>query len=441
MKGEILIIGAGAAGLAAAAELARAGQSLLVLEARERIGGRVWSRYEPGLPVPVELGAEFIHGRPAAIYSLLRRAGVTAVDAPIVRMAGHRGKLRPGDDALFGEVCRVLRQRAGALEKKDVSLGTFLARGRHGMSEAARTLARMRAQGYDAADPARISARAIAEEWCGEGADETGHSRPLAGYGALLTPLVGALGGDNVHLRLQTVVHAVRWERGWVKVEGTSLGKPFRATASRAIITLPLGVLQIPPGAPGAVRFMPALKEKQHALKRLASGPVLKVALRFRTAFWEELDGGRYRDVTFFHSPQAPFPTFWTALPVRTPLLIAWAGGPKATRLSGAAAPDIIREAATSLNSVFGKRADVEAQLEAAYCHDWQRDPFARGAYSYVTVGGDGAREALAAPLRDTLFFAGEATDVQGEATTVAGALQSGIRAARELMRSGAAIR
>ena len=113
-----------------------------------------------------------------------------------------------------------------------------------------------------------------------------------------------------------------------------------------AIITLPLGVLQYAPGVRGAVQFRPALGEKKEALRRLASGPVLKVAMRFRSAFWEEIDHGRYRDFSFFHSPRAAFPTFWTALPARAPLLIAWAGGPKAARLTGSGKREIIREAA-----------------------------------------------------------------------------------------------
>ena len=404
-----------------------------MLEARDRIGGRVWTRDEPGLTVPVELGAEFIHGRPAATFSLLRKAGVTAVDAPITRLTVRCGRLEPRGDAVFVEVRRVLRHHAGALEKKDVSFATFLARARHELSGEARAFARMRVRGYDAADPARVSARAIAEEWAGAGADETGHFRPSGGYGLLMTSVADALGG-SIRLQMQTVVRTVRWKRGSVEVAGAALGKPFRTTTSRAIVTLPLGVLQLPPEVPGAVRFTPALEEKAQALKRLGSGPVLKVALRFRTAFWEELDEARYRDTSFFHSSRAAFPTFWTALPARAPLLIAWAGGPKATRLSGGATPDIVRHAVTSLKSVFGKRADIGAQLEAAWLHDWQQDPYARGAYSYVTVGGAGARRALAAPLRDTLYFAGEATDFEGEHGTVAGALQSGIRAAREVL-------
>ena len=85
---------------------------------------------------------------------------------------------------------------------------------------------------------------------------------------------------------------------------------------------------------------------------------------------------------------------------------------------------------------MFGRRARVEQRLEAAWFHDWQTDPFARGAYSYVTVGGAGARKALAAPLQDTLFFAGEASDFEGEHGTVAGALRSGTRAARQVLKA-----
>jgi monoamine oxidase len=218
-------------------------------------------------------------------------------------------------------------------------------------------------------------------------------------------------------------------------VQGTYHGRPFKAVARRAIVTLPLGVLQLPARSAGAVRFAPSLTAKREALKLLAPGPVLKVLLRFRSAFWEELDGGRYRDVAFFHPRQAPFPTFWTALPVRTPLLVAWAAGPKATRLAGAEKPEIIEAALESLASLFGKRAKIEELLESAWVHDWQSDPYARGAYSYVVVGGDKAREDLAKPLLGTLFFAGEAADA-GEAGTVEGALRSGERAGREVLGS-----
>jgi monoamine oxidase len=186
--------------------------------------------------------------------------------------------------------------------------------------------------------------------------------------------------------------------------------------APKVLVTLPLGVLQA-----AAVRFSPGL-EKDEALKRLVSGPVVKAALRFSQAFWEK----RVRGVAFFHSARAPFPTFWTPLPARVPLLIAWAGGPKAEGLSR----DPLSEAMQSLKTLFGKVPEPDA----VYLQDWRRDPFACGAYSYVRVNGDDAREALQRPLADTLFFGGEATNLEGEAGTVSGALQSGQRAAREAM-------
>lgn len=433
MDHDVVVIGAGAAGLAAAAEIARAGGSALVLEARDRIGGRCWSLDIPGMPVPVELGAELIHGRPPATFSLLKQAGVAAIDRVGSGWYVEGGRLRPMGD-VFEEVYAALR-KTGA-PRKDVSFDHFLRRELRSLSKRARDFARRRVEGYDAADPARASARAIVEEWSGEDeATAPSHFRPLGGYGLPLAWLGRSLAGTGVRLQLRTAVHEVRWRRGRVEVLGRQGGKAFRARAARAIVTLPLGVLQLRRGASGAVRFVPALAPKEHALRGLTPSPVIKVVMRFRTAFWEELDGGRYADAAFLRSLGAPFPSFWTALPVRTPLLVGWAGGPRAERLSGIAPREVMRQAVTSLESIFGKRAKAAQRLEAAWFHDWQKDPYARGAYSYVTVGGAGARKALAAPLEETLFFAGEAADFEGEHGTVAGALRSGTRAAREVLK------
>jgi monoamine oxidase len=430
---DALIIGAGAAGLAAAAEFARAGRPALVLEARDRIGGRCWTLNEPGLPVPVELGAEFIHGRPAATFSLLRKAGIAAEERSGDGWYTEGGKLEPTGE-IFAEI-RAAVKKTG-VPRKDVSFETFLERDLRHLSARARAFARRRVEGYDAADPARASARAILEEWAGEGdAAAAINYRPAGGYGALMAALARELVAGPVELRLETVVKAVRWKRGTVEVEGTARGKSFREKARRAIITLPLGVLQLPSRAAGAVRFTPALVEKRAALRGLAPSPVVRVALQFRTAFWERIDEGRYANAVFFRALHAAFPSFWTAVPARAPLLIAWAGGPNAMRLANAAKPEIIREALASLESLFGAKAGAGAQFQTAWTHDWQRDPYARGAYSYVTVGGYGARKALARPLQDTLFFAGEAADFEGEHGTVAGALQSGVRAARQVLK------
>jgi monoamine oxidase len=430
---DVIVIGAGAAGLAAAAELARAGKRALLIEARARVGGRVWTHEEPGIPVPVELGAEFIHGRAKATFELIERAGSAAVDAGGDHWSLRDGRLVRSQD-LFREV-RVAMERSRALAKQDMPFDRFLERYLAAeLTDTARVYARMLAQGFDAADTRRASARAIVEEWTGGGSVEQPQFRPLGGYGPLLSALVSRLRGSAVELQLNTVVEGVSWRRGAVEVRGPFLGKPFVAQAKRAIVTLPLGVLQHGPGAAGGVRFMPALTAKGEALRGLAPGPVLKAVLRFRAPFWETAKRGRYRDVAFFHPREAAFPTFWTALPVRAPLMVAWAAGPKAVRLANATKPRIIEHALASLAALFGDVEKIRAGLEAAWLHDWQRDPYARGAYSYVVAGGGKARAQLARPLARTLFFAGEAADTEGEAGTVAGALQSGVRAAREVM-------
>ena len=429
---DVLIIGAGVAGLTAGAQLAAQGHSVLILEARDRVGGRVWTRHEAGLSAPVELGAEFIHGQIAATFELLQEVGKAALDSSGRRWTVRQGKLQQRGDSLFDQVQHGLKRFADS-GHADVPFEKFLADGNHyGISQDAARIARASVEGFDAADPAEASTLSIAEEWSAGGMLDAPQFRPSGGYSSVLSALSGALERKHVRLQLHTVVQGVSWTHTAVEVDAQFLGKPFHARARKAIVTLPLGVLQAPPQATGAVRFTPPLNDRHAAaVAGLASGPVLKVVLRFRSAFWEEIDGGRYRDAGFFHAPDSPFPTFWTTRPLSAPLLNAWAGGPRAARLAQGSMTEVMREAADNAQALFGGQ---DRELEAAYVHDWQSDPFSRGAYSYVKTGGQHARRDLAAPIHDTLFFAGEATDSEGG--TVTGALNSGTRAAREVHKS-----
>lgn len=370
----------------------------MVLEARDRIGGRCWTRRIPGIDAPVELGAEFLHGEAAASHALLRRAGRKAIDSVRVQRAFRGGRLRP-----MNAFVEAQRATGGADVHPDVSFEKFLA-GRD-VPEKTRTFARMMVEGFDAADPRRVSARSIVDEW-GEGG-ELGMSqpRPQGGYGPLLDWLATSLAGRGVRLRLGSPVRTLQWRRGSVSANDVK--------AKRAVITLPLSLIR--------------LKEKRHALKKLAAGPVIRVALAFDEEFWRR----RAPDVAFFHVPGAAFPTFWTPLPMRVPLLTAWAGGPKAARLTGKSSSVLISTALESVKKVFG----TVPPLVSAYAQDWHADPWSRCGYSYLLVGGEGAREELAAPVKDTLFFAGEATNGE-EAGTVSGALASGHRAAKEVLGS-----
>jgi monoamine oxidase len=431
---EVVIIGAGAAGLACAAEIVRRStRSVIVLEARDRIGGRCDTRFQPGLAAPIELGAEFIHGPSRPVLSLIAKSGSIVLNAEKRRWVGDQGTLSQRPD-LLPAIRRAMRSSANAL-KRDTTFEAFL------MQKLSRKLspdslayARSLVEGYDAADPSRVSAREIIDEWTGSGGADGAVARPLGGYHALMKFLAAQLIEPRARVQFATQVKTITWRRSHVEIEGHFHGRPYRASAPRAVITLPAGVLKQPPRSAGAVRFTPVLAQKRAALEKIDAGAVVKVALRFRHAFWEALDHGRYRDAVFLHSAHAAFPTFWTALPLRAPLLVAWSGGPRAVRLSAHAPAKIVDLAIESLESVFGEHAAVRRYFVEGAVHDWLHDPYCLGAYSSLTAGGQGAREMLAKPLRDTLFFAGEATDISGEAATVGGALRSGLRAAREIL-------
>ena len=429
---DVAVIGAGAAGLAAAARLTAAHWSVILIEARDRIGGRCWTLHEAGLGVPVELGAEFIHGSPATTFSALKQGGMVAVDAGEEHWYRDNGTL--SRKSAFRQIRRAIGTSA-LLDARDMTFSAYLARARGTELDAdAVAAARRMVEGFDGADPRRISARSVRDEW----AEALGgaQSRPLGGYDGVMAALLRRASPHTFQLRLNSVVRSVEWSGGHVVVRGSRLGRPFIFSAARAIVTLPLGVLQT--GSARGVRFTPPLSTKRDALHALSAGAVLKIVMQFRGAFWETIDGARYRDAAFFHSWRAPFRTMWTTVPLRSTLVTAWAGGPPALKLIARRRDEQIAAAVMSVQSCFRARVDVRAQLQNAWLHEWQRDPFARGAYSYVNAGGAGAREELAAPLDGTLFFAGEATDYSGESGTVAAALESGERAAREVIEATA---
>lgn len=436
---DAIIIGAGAAGLAAAMELVQAGRSVALLEARDRLGGRIFTRREPGVPVPIELGAEFIHGSAGRTRALLAKAAAGVIDTSNSHLTVEEGVLLPRDE-FFLRIQRALRE-SEALRERDLSFDDLLDRHLSGvLSAEERQYARTMAEGFDAADTARASARALAAEWSGDTLGDVPQSRPGGGYEALLEVLLALAHGERLRLQLHSPVQAVEWSRRSVRVSGRFAGAPFTLEGAHAIVTAPLGVLKAPVGTAGAIHFAPALEVKLRALEGLATGAVVKLLLRFASAFWESLHEGRYREVSFLHTPNAAIPTFWTPAPARAPLLVAWAGGPRALRAAACASPtELVGTALASLRRLFGPGVELTRELEGYYYHDWEHDPFARGAYSYVAVGGEAARERLAQPIDDTLFFAGEATDCTGEAGTVTGALESGIRAAREVLAASAA--
>lgn len=426
---DVLVLGAGAAGLAAAEALRRAGRSALVVEARDRPGGRVDTRRDPVHGVPVERGAEFVHGRAPEVESLAAAAGVRLRRVPdrhLVAGPSRRGgdgdlrALEAGEDLLAGP------ERDG--ETVAARLGRLRRAGR--ASAGGVRMARAFVEGFYLADPRTASAAAIARLERGMaaiGAEAT--YRAEGGWSALLAPLVAPLVRGGA-LRLGTRAVEVRWRPGAVEVAVRGpAGAPLPSLhAARAIVTLPVGVLRA-----GAVRFAPALPGKARAWSALEMGPVVKVILRFRAPPWRAR-GSPLRGLGFLHLPGAPVPVFWTLAPLAAPHLVGWAGGPRAARLAGRSPQAVLAAALGGLAPALGGgRAALEEALDGAEVVSWADDPLARGGYAVFPAGAEGAAAQLAAPVADTLFFAGEATD-PALAGTVAGALRSGRRAARELL-------
>ena len=171
-------------------------------------------------------------------------------------------------------------------------------------------------------------------------------------------------------------------------------------------------------------------------------GDARRVILAFESPIWEEVAKSRLpKDasiamMSFLHGDDPGFPVWWTMMPVRAPVLVGWAGGARATAMIGASPEEVIGRAVASLARSLGMtKRHIAAAITSAWTYDWGSDPFARGAYSYSMVGGSDAAKTLSRAVEDTLFFAGEACDGGGRNGTVHGAIASGARAAKQIVR------
>jgi monoamine oxidase len=434
LSADVIIIGAGVAGLTAARLLALAGLRVLVLEARNRIGGRVWTIHTPD-GVHVELGAEFIAGRPRATFDLIRTANLDVREFGGPQWIYADGQLKRSEN-FFAQTESVLEKMNDC--GPDRSFANFLDDCCPG-DDPAKLWGLEYVEGFHGALAERISVHSLVRSRKAEKqAEGTRSFRFAHGYESLLQVLKDALPPNLVSIRLNTVVRVVRWTEQEVRVEARTGSETAEFSAPRAIVTLPLGVMQVPPDAPGAVRFEPVLEEKASALHLLYMGQTIRVSLIFSERWWEKAvargyEPGVLRDMSFVYSHQEWFPTWWTRV-TSAPMLTGWAASRRGERLNGKSAVFIKDKALDSLTSIFDvPRQTLGALLQSWHVHDWQSDPYSRGSYSYVGVGGERAQAELAAPVAGTLFFAGEATNSEGHHGTVHGAIETGERAAREV--------
>jgi monoamine oxidase len=434
---DVVVIGAGAAGLCAARSLSRSGLKVLVIEARPRVGGRILTHFDLRFPLPLELGAEFIHGHPPITTRLLDEFHIPRYEIPDTHFYATRSRI-VALPHFWEDLDRVTSQ-LGVGEEGDRSLRAELAR-LYSNRELRRFLPLAEAyfEGFHGADPRSASGRALSEA---EHDADRENFRIFHGYSMLIEGLFQSAGCE---FRFNTVVKAVHWGPGSARlVLNSRMGNVLAGVRARKVlITIPASVLQAPEGSEGAISFQPALHQKTACLSKIRTGPVSKILLRFRNRFWESVPSSarmidtRLSRLSFLHTAEeVAYPTWWSALPLRVPLLTGWAGGPQAYGMSDRDSEDLVESAIVSLSRALGFDPHfLEDQLESWYSHNWQSDPYSRGAYSFTGVGGAGASRELAEPVAETLYFAGEAAEFEGMGGTVEGALASGLRAARGII-------
>jgi monoamine oxidase len=430
---DVLVIGAGAAGLMAAYTLAKADKKVTVLEACNRTGGRIRTIDDTMFFNHAELGAEFVHGNLPITLQLLQEAGIAYHPA-----GGEMWQYKDGTftkDAGMIEGWDLLMQKLDELQV-DITLNQFLeayfADAKY--NELKDSVIRY-AAGYDTSDPARVSALALRREWQNE--DEDAQYRIEGGYCTLMNHLAENCKQHGSNIYLNAPVTEITWQLGNVKAT-TVDGECYEA--AQVVLAIPLGVWQAPATAQGYINFLPAIETQTAALQKLGFGAIIKVLLQFDEIFWENIttqgkEDSNLRDMAFLFTDEI-IPTWWTQAPEHQPLLTGWLGGATAAKHANTPAEEILQHALQSLSNIFTLSVEeLKDKLIAWHVANWTSDPYIYGSYAYDTVDTVGALQILEQPIADTMYFAGEFM-YQGTAMgTVEAALTSGRNTAQKMLK------
>lgn len=429
---DCIVVGAGAAGLLAAATLHEAGRDVLVLEARDSIGGRADS-------VPLsdgtmaERGAQFVHGPTVATWEFIVRFGLETHHVPI---AGKRAYaiFRDGEwldrDPVAEEAWRRIEEVLGVPNPDNVSLRDALTTA--GLKGAVLAAAERALIVAAPMPPDRLSARNASEihhAYDTISDPISGVTRPgnpnfvlVGGYCKLWDAMSGPI---TNRIQLDMAVTEIDWSTGHAVVHAA--GQVFEAKT--CIVTVPVGVLQA-----GVVEFRPRLPEaKLGAIDEIGSGGLIKVVAEFDTPWWRDYTGPvpNFRNAAPSAFSNGFLDPFWGR--PGPPALIAFVGTPHTDEITG----DEGRIGSMFLEALAGMfpELDLESHLVSLEVADWASEPWTRGGISVVPVGGYPLRADLAAPT-PPLFWAGEATHTRGHAECVHGALETGRRAAFEVIHA-----
>jgi len=442
---SVIVVGAGIAGLAAAKELSAAGVETTVIEARDRIGGRIHTIYDERIAAPIELGAEFVHGDPPEILELAKNA-----DLHIVETEGNSwylnetGNLAPSSDEPPGSDNKLWKIAESYVKsnRPDLSFDAFLSLSEtDGISDGEKEWSKRFVSGFHAAEPEKVGIYGlVTTQKAEESINGMNSHRMLNGYSRIAEVLQQESQKNGVKYLFNCAVTDVLWDKQPVRIETRSSDDTRNSyEASAAIVTLPIGVLKNNSSRQNFVRFRPEIEQKQPILDKIEMGCARRVTLAFKGKWWtdmlKKIEPSKSK-LGFLFGQNVPISVWWTGEPSDAALLTGWVGGPKAVELEKLDDEDFIDLAITSLSRIFAVgESMLDSELIKGFTYDWQADSFSGGAYTYMGVGGAKAAEKLAEPLSNRLYFAGEATN-EGHWGTVHGAIASGSDAAREFLRS-----
>ncbi len=431
MNTDVLVLGAGVTGLTAACLLKRAGLRVEVVEARDRVGGRILTRPSPFGVEPIELGAELVHGFPDEARTWVDPAMDLEVRDGDFLIFEH-GQLTSSPD-YFMKVSQVLEQLPQELES-DLAVREWLSQAEGIISvdtHGVKNWVEGYIQGYHAADLAQMSTEVLGQierESQEVGAVE-GAQFFRGGQGQFVDRLVREF---NQPILLNHEVQKVIWSSEGVEVMFKS-SQLAPIQARRVVITLPIGVLQNA-SEKGGVVFHPPLPDRFiRALSYFKMGTALRMNFVFKPAPWSFAphlpDFGMILDP----SPDALFRVWWKRGEHQ---IVGWNGGPLEI-FRQPQSPEVIQELGLkALARLFSIPQDrLQGTLIGFYSQDWKHDPYSRGVYPYVKVGGKSAAQTYATPIEDALYFAGDAECIGAYLGTVNGAIQSGTRVARVIQR------
>lgn len=419
MSDSIIIIGAGAAGLMAAKELSAKAYNVTVLEANNRLGGRIWTIHDDSFIKPVEAGAEFVHGNLKLTQQLLNEAHIAYSATKGKTMHVENGKKIKQDD-FFNDWDKLIEKMYEL--KEDITVGDFL--NQNFFDEKYKSLrqsAQAFAEGFDLADIDKASLFALRDEWAHEGGKQY---RVVGGYLQLINYLSHISKKKGCTIETNCIAKKVYWKRNEVKII-TSDGRDF--VGNKVIVTVPVSVLQSELNAKASIVFTPSIDDFLQAAKMIGYGTITKILLQFNEAFWN-------KNVGFVLSNES-VPTWWTQSPKSYPMITGWLTGARMKKLQNTDTSGILEISFKSLASIFKMNIEeLKQKLTASVVVNWSTEPFALGGYSYNMIGSSTARKIMNTPIEQTLFFAGEALYEGYDIGTVEAALVSGRDVAEKVM-------